>query len=217
MSLEIRTSIPDLTEKTKPVTIAVTGNAGSGKTVVCDRFKALGVPVILSDALAREVVMPGSAALERISLRFGKEVLAPDGSLDRPAMRRLMLKDDQARRDLEALLHPAIISLMRERIRQAEKEGAPLVMIEVPLLFEGNVASHFDRVLLVVADKNSRVNRLRERDQVSAADAQTLLNAQMPDDQKRARSDYIITNDGSIEDLIKTVDRLYQMIYQKKK
>ncbi|MDX9787735.1 MAG: dephospho-CoA kinase [Desulfobacterales bacterium] len=215
MSLEVRSTIPDLSEKTKPVTIAVTGNAGSGKTVVCGRFKALGVPVIFSDALAREVVMPGSAVLSRISERFGDELLTPDGSLDRSAMRRLMLQDDQARRDLEALLHPEIISLMRARIRQAGKEGARVVMVEVPLLFEGNAASFFDRVLLVTADNARQVTRLVARDRVSDADAHALLGAQMPDDQKRERSDFIINNNGSIEELIKTVDRLYQMIYQK--
>ena len=215
MSLEIRITIPHLKEMSKPVTIAVTGNAGSGKTVVCDRFRELGIPVIFLDNLAREVVLPGSAGLAGIAERFGKGMLCSDGTLDRKALRQLVIRDERARLDLEAILHPEIIALMHSRIGQAQKEGAKVVMIEVPLLFENNLTALFDRVLLVSADQTQQIHRLVGRDRVSEADARGLLAVQMPDDKKRDKADFIINNRGSIEELIKTVDRLYQMIYQK--
>jgi dephospho-CoA kinase len=215
MPLEQKSTIPHLCQKTKPVTIAVTGNAGSGKTTVCERLKSLGLPVILLDALAREVVNPGSVALQKIEKRFGKHILSDDGSLNRPALRRIILEDDAMRRDLEAILHPEIISLMRQRIREAGKAGAAIVIVEVPLLFEFDMRGQFDLVLLVTADHCFQIERLTARDKVSPGDARALIGAQMPDEQKRERSDFVINNNGSHSELINSVDRFHQMVYQK--
>lgn len=212
--LEQRSTVNHLSKKPTPVTIVVTGNAGSGKTSVCHRFDSLGVPVIMLDVLAREVVCPGSKALSQISRHFGKGVLSDDGSLNRAVLRRLILKDETARRDLEAMLHPEIIALMRRRIDEAGKNGAPIVIVEVPLLFELGMMSQFDLVLLITARSAACIDRLVVRDHVTATDADALLKAQMPDDRKREGVDFIIHNNGSMPDLIDAVDRFYQIVRQ---
>jgi dephospho-CoA kinase len=215
MSLEQRSTINHLCQKTKPVTIAVTGNAGSGKTTVCDHLRSLGLPVIILDGLAREVVDPGSGALLKISKQFGNHILSDDGSLNRPALRRIIIEDDAKRRELETILHPEIISLMHQRIREAGENGAALVIIEVPLLFELDMMDQFDLVLLVTAETRHQIERLAERDNVTRGDAGALLKAQMPDEQKKELADFIINNNGSQLELINLVDRFHQMVYQK--
>ena len=214
MSLEQKLTINHLCLKTKPVTIAVTGNAGSGKTTVCNHLKSLGLPVILLDTLAREVVNPGSEALLKISNHFGKHILSDDGSLNRPALRRIILEDDALRRELEAILHPEIISLMHQRISHAGKDGAAIVIVEVPLLFELGMRGRFDLVLLVTADSRLQIERLTARDNVTQRDAGALIGAQMPDEQKKEDSEFIINNNGSHSELIKSVDRFHQIVYQ---
>jgi dephospho-CoA kinase len=215
MSLEQKSTITHLRQKTKPVTIAVTGNAGSGKTTVCDHLKSLGLPVIILDTLAREVVNPGSRALMTISNRFGKHILSDDGSLNRSELRRIILENDVLRRELEAILHPEIISLMHQRIGEAGKNGAAMVMVEVPLLFELDMMGQFDLVLLVTADSHLQIKRLTARDNVTSGDAGALIGTQMPDELKKEHSDFIINNNGSHLELINSVDRFYQMVYQK--
>jgi dephospho-CoA kinase len=215
MSLEQRSTITHLHPKLKPVTIAVTGNAGSGKTTVCDHLKSLGLPVIILDALAREVVNPGSPALLKISNHFGNRIIADDGSLNRSALRHIILKDETLRRELEKILHPEIISLMHQRISEAGKGGAAIVIIEVPLLFELDMKDSFDLVLLVTAESRLQIERLAERDKVTPGDATALIKAQMPDAQKIKHSDFIINNNGCHSELINSVDRFHQMIYQK--
>ncbi|MFH0729190.1 MAG: dephospho-CoA kinase [Pseudomonadota bacterium] len=213
--MERRSTITHLPQKSKPVTIAVTGNAGSGKTTVCDHLKSLGLPVIILDALAREVVGPGSPALLKISHHFGKRILTDDGFLNRPALRHIILEDETQRHELEKILHPEIISLMHRRISEAGERGAAIVIIEVPLLFELDMRDRFDLVLLVTAESRFQVERLAHRDKVTPGDAAALIKAQMPDIKKREYSDFIINNNGCQSELINSVDRFHQIVYQK--
>ena len=197
-----------------PLTIAVTGSAGSGKTTVCERFALLGLEVIDADQVAREVVMPGSACLEKIAVRFGKSVIGPKGELNRSELRSRILSDDGERRALETIIHPEILSAMDAKIDAAGKRGKPIVIAEVPLLFEIGMAEQFDLIVLVTADRQSKVNRLVARDHVSAADAQSLLDIQLTDDDKEQWSDIVIENSGTQAELIKKVDQLHELFYQ---
>ncbi len=203
--------------KTSPVRVAVTGNAGSGKTTVCHRLQELGLPLIVLDELARQAVAPGSPALKRLSVRFGARILNREGSLDRAVLRRLMVRDPAVRRDLEEILHPEIIFLMNHRIQEAAKKGATIVVVEVPLLFECGLEPLFDRIVLVTADRDRQLSRLAARDGLAPAEASALVGIQMPDELKRKRSDFIIENNASPSELIKSVDRFYQMIYETRK
>lgn len=195
--------------------VAVTGCAGSGKTYVCNRFKELGVKVISSDVLAREVVAQDSPAYNKIINYFGKKVLTKDGSLNRRMLRRIIINDNVAREALESFVHPEIIKLMHSQMIKAEKDDNHIVLVEVPLLFELGIEDRFDVVIAVVAGRKLRVKRLMDRDDVSREDAEALLNYQLPDEDKARRADFVIKNDGSFARTIRSVDHLYKDLVQK--
>jgi dephospho-CoA kinase len=190
--------------------VAVTGGAGSGKSFVCNRLKDLGIKIISSDTLAREAVAPGSTAHEKILKRFGAKVVLSDGTLNRQMLRRIIVIDSAARRSLEQFIHPEILKLMEQKMAQAQQRGDRVVVVEVPLLFELGMEEQFDLVVVVSANRKLRVKRLMERDNVSRDQAEELLNVQMPDQEKVERAGFVLSNDGSREQLIKSVDRLYE-------
>jgi dephospho-CoA kinase len=197
-----------------PLTVAVTGSAGSGKTTVCERFIELGLEVINADQVAREVVMPGSICLKKIAARFGESVIGPDGGLNRSELRSRIISDDKERKALEAIIHPEILSTMDDKINAAGAAGSAIVIVEVPLLFEIGMAEHFDVVVLVTADRQAKVGRLMTRDNVSQSNAESLLNIQLADYEKEHLSDIVIENRGTQDDLIKKVDQLHELFYQ---
>lgn len=197
------------------IKVAITGSAGSGKTLVCNRFKSLGLDVIFLDALAREVVAPGSVALQKIARHFGKRVLSPNGTLNRKVLRQVMINDAQDRKIIERFIHPRITELMNQQVSEAEKRGEALILVEVPLLFEKRIEKQFQVVILVVADQDVKVKRLMDRDNISRRDAMGLLNVQMTDDQKRDRADFVITNNGFKDEVFQSVDRIFQRFQAK--
>lgn len=196
-----------------PLTVAVTGGAGSGKSFVCERLAEKGGKLIDADRVARDVVRPGTEGLGKIVDYFGGAILSGSGVLDRAALRRRIISDVNDRRALEAIVHPMIIAEMEDRIKAAHDAGFLLVVVEVPLLFELDMASRFDKVVLVKAERQVKVMRLIQRDRVSREEAEKLLDIQIPDDEKEKKSDFVIENNGSIDELIKCVDRLHEMIY----
>ena len=192
------------------VKIAVTGGAGSGKTFVCRRLKALGLEVISADDAAKQAVVPGSAALEKIAGIFGKKILLPDGRLNRKMLRQIITEDNAARKNLESILHHEISNLILKNVVQLEKEDRPMVVIEVPLLFELDLQDQYDRVVVVSASREPRIQRLMARDSISRASAERLINLQMPDAKKIEGADYVVRNEGSEADLINSVDVLFE-------
>jgi dephospho-CoA kinase len=199
----------------KVLKVAVTGGAGSGKTTVCNRLKELGVKVISSDALAKEAVAQGSLAHEKIVNYFGKKVLLSDGNLNRQELRSIVITDDVARLALERFIHPEISRLMHLRIAQAKQDGDPVLLVEVPLLFELGMAEQFDVVIVVSADHELRVKRLMDRDNVSRDEAEDLINVQMPQAEKVERAEFVLANDCSKDQLIRSVDLLFNNFFQK--
>ena len=197
------------------IKVSVTGGAGSGKSSVCKRLRELGAWVISADELARKAVEPGSPGLMKIIEAFGKSVLKPDGALNRRKMRRIIMADEKARKDLESLIHPEILHLMNLEIQQAIEGANPLIIAEVPLLFELGLSDQFDHVVMVAADPETKIRRIMARDQVSETDARTLVNNQLPDEFKAARSDFVIRNDASLKNLMTAVDNLYQRLIEK--
>jgi dephospho-CoA kinase len=190
--------------------VAVTGGAGSGKSFVCNRLKALGITIINSDTLAREAVAPGSRAHERILKHFGARVLLSDGKVNRQMLRNIILNDSAARHSLEQFIHPEISELMQQKMAQAEQRGDRVVVVEVPLLFELGMEEQFDLVVVVSTDRKLRVKRLMDRDKVSREQAEELLDVQMPDQEKVERAGFVLSNNGSKEQLVRSVDRLYK-------
>ncbi len=196
--------------------IAVTGSAGSGKSAVCERLQQLGLTVVSSDVLARAAVLPGTAAFRRIVDAFGARVVLKDGTLDRPALRRIMVEDPTARKTLEGIVHPEVFRRINALTKAAGEKGEPAIVVEIPLLFEISAQSRFDLVLLVVAEREAQIRRLTSRDRVTRDGAAALLATQMPDSLKLEKADYIIRNHGSMTALIEQVDRFYDRVSKKK-
>ena len=180
---------------------ALTGNVAAGKSTVAGLWRAQGVPVISADALARTVVEPGSEGLAAVVQLLGPDVLAPDGSMDRAAVRDRVFKDAEARRTLEMLLHPRIAALRAEWVREREAEGVPLAVAEIPLLFEAGLAREFDATVLVDAPEDERLRRLVEVRGLDRDEARRIMEAQMDAQTKRGLADFVVENGGTMPEL----------------
>lgn len=191
--------------KNKPMIIALTGGVASGKSAVSGRFAELGVPVIDTDVLAREVVAPGSSGLEKVAAAFGPEVLDSNGGLKRTALRQRILDDLAARQRLEKILHPRIAEEARRRLSDVKEPYAVLV---VPLLVESGLFDDTDRVLVVDVPEDIQIERLMQRDGASREQAMALLAAQAGREQRLARADDVLENTGSLTELQAQVDQL---------
>jgi len=175
--------------------VGLTGGIASGKSTAAKFFGALGVPILDSDQIARDVVEPGQPPLERLVERFGRGILTPDGHLDRPALRDIVFSDPMARADLEALTHPAIGAAMEA---QSAAAGGPYQILVIPLLVEKNLASHVDRVLVVDCDEDLQISRLRDRDGSTPEQVAAILKAQAPRAMRLKAADDIIRNDADL-------------------
>lgn len=191
--------------------VALTGGIASGKSAVAALFAAHGVPVVDSDVIAREIVAPGSTALAAIRAHFGAGVLQADGSLDRRALRERVFANPAARRDLEAITHPAIRARMQEWSRTA---GGPYQIHMIPLLVEGGGRRDFDRVLVVDCPENLQVQRVMQRDGVDEASARRVLAAQASRGERLAIADDVIVNDGDRDKLSIEVEVLHRRYLQ---
>jgi dephospho-CoA kinase len=185
------------TPRHKPLRIGLTGGIASGKSTVADMFADLGVPVIDTDVIAREVVEPGQPALAEVREAFGDGVIAADGTLDRAAMRAIVFGDDAARRRLEAILHPRIGAATRA---QADAAGGDYQVIVVPLLVGSSLRAFVDRVLVVDCDEGTQVARLLARDAESEDQARRILAAQSSRAERLAIADDVIVNDAGLEE-----------------
>lgn len=187
--------------------VGLTGGIGSGKSTVAHRLEELGAVLADADVLAREVVRPGEPALAEIAERFGPEVIAADGSLDRPALGAIVFADEQARRDLEAITHPRIA----ERTAQIAATVAPggVLVHDVPLLVEGRMGARYHLVLVVGVDAETRVRRLVEHRGMAEADARSRIAAQASDEERRAVADVWLDNTGTKGETLAAVDRLW--------
>ena len=186
--------------------IGLTGGIASGKSTVARLFAALGVPIIDTDEIARDVVAPGSPLLRELVSRFGARVLNTDGSLDRAALRSIVFADGAARADLEALTHPAIVDAMRGRAAAAP---GPYQILAIPLLVEKHLEDEVDRVLVVDADEAAQVRRLQARDGATLEQARTMLAAQATRAARLAAADDVILNDGELGHLRDQVEALH--------
>jgi dephospho-CoA kinase len=187
--------------------IALTGGIASGKSTVARLFEALGAKLIDADQVARDVVAPPSAVLDRIAARFGTGILLADGSLDRAQLRRHVFADPAARTDLEAIMHPAIHAEIAKHARQLR---GPYLLVAIPLLVETNTQDQYDRVLLVDASAETQRRRLQLRDGVDAAAAERMLAAQSTREARRAIAHDIIDNDGDVGRLAAQVEALHR-------
>lgn len=187
--------------------VGLTGGIGSGKSAVSSCFEKLNITVVDADVVAREVVEPGSVALNAIADHFGDDILTAKGTLDRAALRTLIFSDEGQRKWLEALLHPLIRS---EITRQLSQSDSPYSMLSSPLLLETDQVSLVDRVLVVDVPVEVQIERTVQRDSNSIDQVKSIINAQSSRELKQQKADDIILNIGTIEDLEKDVLALHQ-------
>jgi dephospho-CoA kinase len=192
--------------------VGLTGGIGSGKTIVANLFAALGVTIVDTDLLAREVVAPGSPLLREITAHFGMQLLATDGSLDRQALRDRVFADAAERKWLETLLHPAIAKLTDAR---CEAAAGAYVMVAIPLLVETGGKARFDRVLVVDCDPDLQLARLQARDGTTRIQAARMLTAQATREQRLAVADDVIENNGDIALVRDQVEKLHRQYLEK--
>ncbi len=188
--------------------IALTGGIASGKTAVAELFAAKGVPVFDTDQIARDVVEPGTPALEKIVAVFGSGVLGADGRLDRKRMRELVFADPAKRKRLEDITHPAIREELARRSRAANDSLYQIHVI--PLLVESGRAGAYGRVLVVDAPEADQLRRLQARDGTDATTAKNILASQATREVRLSVADDVIVNTGTLEDLQRFVDTLHE-------
>jgi len=195
--------------------VALTGNVAAGKSTVTEFFRRWGATIIDADELVREVQAPGSPVLGAIVRRFGAAVLLPDGSLDRGALRNRVMGDAASRKALESLVHPAVQRRREALVDAAWKRGDKIVINAIPLLFETLDPAQFDVVVFVDAPQAVRRTRLRALRGLAEEEADQLLAAQQPADRKRKRSDYVIDNTGSFDELESQARAVYEALEQR--
>jgi dephospho-CoA kinase len=195
-----------------PLSIALTGNVASGKSTAADAWEEAGIPVVRADDLAREAVAPGSAALEEIRRAFGADVLTEAGELDRAAVRDRVFRDDEARRRLEAIVHPRVRELRARWMEERRSEGVPLVASEIPLLFETGAERDFDAVVFVDAPDDVRITRMVRERGLDEGEARRILHAQLDAGPKRVRADHVLENAGSLGELKRAAVELLDVI-----
>lgn len=192
--------------------IGLTGGIASGKTTVAKILQRLGAAVVDADALSREVVEPERPAWKEIIKAFGEEILQADRALDRQKLRATIFNNPAARKTLESIIHPRVRALAEERIGRHAAAGYEIVVYEVPLLFEGNLHEWLRPVVLVACDVQIQKQRLQYRDRLNTEEAQRHIDAQMSLEEKRRLADYVIENDGDLEDLERQVQAVLKKI-----
>ena len=185
--------------------IAITGGAGSGKSTVARMFKELGVPVLDADQAARDAVAVGSPAWQELRRLYGPEYFRADGALDRAKVAARVFADPGEKRRLEEIVHPRVAKEIKRRLQELEGQGAPLVLVEVPLLFEAGLEAAYDKIIVVDVDQADQVRRLGARDGRGAAEIAGILQAQLPLKDKVKKADYVIDNRGDLKATLKQV------------
>jgi dephospho-CoA kinase len=194
------------------LTVALTGGIATGKTYVLDQFRRRGVPCLAADDLVHGIEAAGTEATAAIAARFGADVLAPDGSVNRARLGPIVFADPVARRELEAIVHPAVYRAIAAGIRAFALTGAhPFAVVDVPLLFETGASDRFDRVIVTACPPDVQIARMKERGLTEAA-ARQRLAAQWPTEKKAARADFVVDTDATFADTDRQVEEIYRRL-----
>jgi dephospho-CoA kinase len=187
--------------------IGLTGGVGMGKSTAAQFLRARGAQVVDTDEIARQLVEPGRPALAEIKKQFGDEIISSAGELKRDELARIIFADNTARKKLEAILHPRIREHWLAQVETWRKEDCRLAVVVIPLLFETQAESQFDRIICVACSAANRLKRLSERGWTPEQIEQRIA-AQMPVDQKIARADFVVWTDGDLESHAQQLDRI---------
>ena len=188
-------------------TLGITGGIGSGKTAATDYLHSLGITIVDADVVSREIVAPGQPALTAIHQYFGDEALLENGQLNRPWLRQRVFSDPEQRLALEAITHPAIREGLRQQLQAAT---SPYAVLASPLLWESGQVNFVQRTLLIDVSEATQMLRASQRDGVSAEQIKAIMQAQWSRGQRLARADDVVSNEGSVADLQRQLDKLHQ-------
>jgi len=191
--------------------VALTGGIATGKSYVLEQFRRRGVPCLDADVLAHGVMAPGTEAAAAIAARFGSDILGADGAVDRAKLGPMVFADPSARRDLEAIVHPAVYRAIAAGVRAFELVGDAFVIVDVPLLYETGAEKDFDKVIVTACAPEQQIARLVARGLTGTA-ARQRLAAQWPTEKKTARADFVINTDGSFAETDAQVDEIYRLL-----
>ena len=193
--------------------VGLTGGIGAGKSTVADMFSKLGAVVIRSDELARQVIEPNTTGFQKVLSRFGNQILQENGSIDRTKLAQIVFNDQSALKDLEEIIHPLVRNKTNEIIDAQTQET--IVVNEVPLLLEKNMENLFDFLVVVISSEKNRINRLLKRGN-SEVDAKKRMKLQVSDEQRKTSADFLIANDGNMEQLEADVSKVWQALLERK-
>ena len=194
--------------------VGLTGNIASGKSTVAQLFSERGATIIDADVLARRAVERGSRAFDAIVRRWGTSVLSPDGHLDRAALRRAVFGNPRELEALNDIVHPEVERLRAARLEDARGRGDHIVVCDIPLLFEKKMVDQFDRIVLVDAPRAVRLERLVSDRGLRETEAMDMIAAQMPAELKRARTDFVLDNVGTLSELEERVGEVWTALVQ---
>ena len=192
--------------------IALTGGIATGKSHVRAVFDALGVPTIDADLLARDAVAPGSEGFKAVTARFGNVVVDRHGNLDRRKLGDIVFADTAARRDLEAIVHPAVVDAIDQWFAALETSKQAFAIADIPLLFETGRDKDYDVIIVTACEPDLQVRRLMARDGISDADARQRIAAQIPVKDKTSRAHHVIRTDGAVAETNRQVHAVYEQL-----
>lgn len=193
--------------------IGLTGGIATGKSTVSRMLQQRGAAIVDADQVAREVVEPHTPGWRRVRERFGEQILRPDGSLDRRALREVVFREPRARRDLNDILHPLIRRRMLEKAERLERErSGGIIVFDIPLLYESKLTHWVQKVVVVYVPESVQIRRLMNREGIGEEEALRMIRAQIPIEEKKRMADFLIDNSGSREETERQVDHLWRCL-----
>ncbi len=199
------------------VVIGLTGGIATGKTTVSNMFKENGYPVIDADVIAKSLLVKGSQVYQEIIDTFGEAVLSTDDTINRKKLAKMLFNSDEVRKKINAIIHPKAIEIIHTEIGRYKQLGAPVIIVDIPLLFEAGLEKDMDYTILVFARKKDQVDRLMLRDKITEDYAKQKIKSQFPMSKKRELADFMIDNSKSILETKKSFQRVKDMIEAKVK
>ena len=195
--------------------IGLTGGIGTGKSTIAGLFRGKGVPVIDLDEIVRELQKPGKEVYRKIISEFGESIVDEKGEIKRKELGRVVFADANKREKLNKLVHPAVLERLKDLLFLYEKEREPVVVVEIPLLFELKLMNIFDAIIVVYAPENIQINRVMQRDNVTREEATNRIKSQISIEEKKERSDYVIDNSGDISVTTQQFEKVYKDLMNK--
>lgn len=195
--------------------VGLTGGISSGKSTISSWFLQKGIVVLDADQIVKNLQRPNSPLVLKLAEEFGASIVNENGELARDVLGKIIFYDHEAKERLNAMIHPLVQAKLEEEIERLKKVGEGLVVLDIPLLFESRFEALVDRTVVVYVSPDVQLQRLMKRDQIDREYALAKMNSQMSLDEKRARADYVLINDGTMGQLREQFDHLFEVLWER--